>query len=58
MSTKTSVQVRLDDADREALDSIRRSQPHPPSRSAAARMLLHERLRLVDGKAMDGELQA
>jgi len=40
MPAGTPVQVRLQDEEREALDSYRREQPNPPSRAAAARELI------------------
>jgi hypothetical protein len=58
MAALTSVQVRLDDAERDALDFYRRQQLNPPSRSAAARKLLHEKLRLVASNLSDSEARA
>jgi hypothetical protein len=40
MSDLTLVQIRFQDAEREALDSYRRQQSNPPSRAQAARELI------------------
>jgi hypothetical protein len=44
MSAGTPVQVRLQDEDRDALDSYRREKLNPPSRAQAARELIRRAL--------------
>jgi hypothetical protein len=44
MSAITLIQIRIHDAERDALDNYRRQQLNPPSRAQAARELIHRAL--------------
>jgi hypothetical protein len=56
MPAGTPIQIRLQDAERNALDHYRRQQQNPPSRAAAARALI--RRALCDLARRDGQAEA